>query len=256
MTIQYRIESFESVESTNLGIMRALESGEPEGLVWRARVQTGGYGRQGRSWSSPEGGLYQSMLLRPQVAVAELPTLSLVVALGVRSTIQCFFKLDEEEVQVKWPNDVICARGKLAGISLEAHAGGVCLGTGVNVFRPACEQPVGGKNTPAYVEDLLLEGTLPERGSAEADKLINAFGDELLQALENMHDLWQREGFAPFANAYRGYNDLRARRVRLVNLDGSVLAEGKAEDIDDQGRLLVATADGLQTISSGEVHIV
>lgn len=254
--MEFRIEQFEKVESTNIGIKCALEAGEPEGLVWRSRVQTGGYGRQGRTWSSPEGGLYQSVLLRPQVPLENLPTLSLVVALCVCDATRCFFGLDEEEVQVKWPNDVVSARGKLAGLSLEAHAGGVCLGMGVNVFRPASEQPVGGKNTPAYVEDMLLSGTLPERGSAEATALIGKFGDELLYALGNRYDLWQREGFAPFANVYRGCNDLRGRLVKLVTLDGSVIVEGEVEDVDDAGRLLVATAQGIVPVSSGEAHIM
>ena len=64
------------------------------------------------------------------------------------------------------------------------------------------------------------------------------------------------EGFAPFANAYRGCNDLRGRLVKLVTLDGSVIVEGEVEDVDDAGRLLVATAQGIVPVSSGEAHIV
>ena len=68
-------------------VKRALEAGEPEGLVVRALRQVSGYGRQGRSWTSPEGGLYCSLLLRPQVAPRELPTLSLVVGMAVRRAL-------------------------------------------------------------------------------------------------------------------------------------------------------------------------
>ena len=70
--------------STNEVVKHALEEGEPEGLAVRARCQSGGYGRQGRTWASPEGGLYLSLLLRPHVPPAQLPTLSLVAGLAVR----------------------------------------------------------------------------------------------------------------------------------------------------------------------------
>ena len=60
----------------------AIEDGEPEGLAIRAYRQTGGYGRQGRAWKSPRGGMYESILLRPEVEMRELPTLALVVAIA------------------------------------------------------------------------------------------------------------------------------------------------------------------------------
>ena len=83
MALRFRVESLEAVGSTNDEVKRALEAGEPEGLAVRARRQTGGYGRQGRAWASPEGGMYLSLLLRPDVLPAQLPTLSLVTGLAV-----------------------------------------------------------------------------------------------------------------------------------------------------------------------------
>ena len=83
MALRFRVESLEAVGSTNDEVKRALEAGEPEGLAVRARRQTGGYGRQGRAWASPEGGMYLSLLLRPDVPPAQLPTLSLVTGLAV-----------------------------------------------------------------------------------------------------------------------------------------------------------------------------
>ena len=69
----FRIALHEEVASTNDEVKRALEAGEPEGLVVRALLQVSGYGRQGRSWTSPEGGLYCSLLLRPQGRRANFP---------------------------------------------------------------------------------------------------------------------------------------------------------------------------------------
>ncbi|MBQ9043673.1 MAG: biotin--[Eggerthellaceae bacterium] len=118
----YRIERFDTVVSTNELVKHGIEMGYDEGLVCRAAEQVGGYGRQGRSWSSPRGGLYQSILLRPDVPAEQLPTLSLVVALSVRRALLSVAALMSDEVQVKWPNDVVCAKGKLVGISMEKHA--------------------------------------------------------------------------------------------------------------------------------------
>ena len=132
--LPFRILLLEEVSSTNDEVKRALEAGEPEGLVVRALAQVSGYGRQGRSWTSPEGGLYCSLLLRPQTAPRELPTLSLVVGMAVRrALVELAGVAAAETVRIKWPNDVVCEQGKLCGISLEAHGGGVCVGVGVNV---------------------------------------------------------------------------------------------------------------------------
>lgn len=110
MALRFRVESLEAVGSTNDEVKRALEAGEPEGLAVRARRQTGGYGRQGRAWASPEGGMYLSLLLRPDVLPAQLPTLSLVTGLAVRRALASLVTLDEaRRIKVKWPNDVIYA---------------------------------------------------------------------------------------------------------------------------------------------------
>lgn len=107
----FRIALHEEVASTNDEVKRALEAGEPEGLVVRALRQVSGYGRQGRSWTSPEGGLYCSLLLRPQVAPRELPTLSLVVGMAVRRALVALAGARAEEaVRIKWPNDVVLAQ--------------------------------------------------------------------------------------------------------------------------------------------------
>ena len=84
----FRLRELAEVSSTNDVVKRALEAGEPEGLAVRACRQTGGYGRQGRTWTSPEGGLYLSLLLRPRVPSAQLPTLSLVAGLAVRFVLR------------------------------------------------------------------------------------------------------------------------------------------------------------------------
>ena len=107
--MQFCVQSLESVSSTNDVIKQAIEAGEPEGLAVRALRQTAGYGRQGRAWESPIGGLYQSFLLRPDVPFSQLPTLSLLVGLAVRRAVASLVPTLADRAQVKWPNDLVVA---------------------------------------------------------------------------------------------------------------------------------------------------
>ena len=82
-----KLTVLDEVTSTNEVVKNALREGKAEGLIVRARRQLSGYGRQGREWDSPEGGLYMSILLRPDVAGSGLATLSLVVGLSVQRAL-------------------------------------------------------------------------------------------------------------------------------------------------------------------------
>lgn len=166
-----KLTVLDEVASTNEIVKNALREGKAEGLVVRARRQSGGYGRQGRPWDSPEGGLYMSLLLRPDVAGSGLATLSLVVGLSVQRALAALaMPAVEDGIQLKWPNDVVympadCERAdeyrKLCGISLEACGGGVCVGIGINVFPPEIEQPAVGRNVPEYMTDLMIASGTP-----------------------------------------------------------------------------------------------
>lgn len=123
----FRVRLLDEVSSTNDEVKRALDNGEPEGLVVRALRQAAGYGRQGRVWASPEGGLYCSLLLRPQVAPRELPTLSLVVGMAVRRALVALAgDVAADAVRIKWPNDVVLVPGR-ASAGADAGAADVAL---------------------------------------------------------------------------------------------------------------------------------
>ena len=245
--MEFRIERYDEVSSTNALVKAALEEGIPEGLAVRARTQSGGYGRQGRRWSSPAGGLYQSLLLRPDVPAASLPTLGLVVALAMVRALAAVAPAAAADLQVKWPNDVMAAGAKMVGISCEGHGGGLCLGTGVNVLRPVREVPLPGKNRAAYLQDYL-----PGADGAT----VEAAGDAFLDCFAAVYGLWQQRGFGAFADEYRERHCLEGRAVKLALPDGTVLGEGTVAGVDDGGRLLVRGSAGLHAYASGEVHIL
>lgn len=101
---------YEETESTNKVVKRAIEDGEAEGLVVRAWRQTGAYGRRGSAWSSPEGGLYLSVLLRPEAPAGQMPTLPLVAGLAVREALASLVLSDQaRRIKLKWPNDIVVA---------------------------------------------------------------------------------------------------------------------------------------------------
>ena len=267
-SLAFRLRTLAETTSTNDEVKHALEGGEPEGLAVRALCQTGGYGRQGRAWASPEGGLYLSLLLRPQVEVAALPTLSLVTGLAVRRAAADLLPAEHSDfVQVKWPNDLVVPEvslagwlpepesdqnasrlsfRKLCGISVEVHAGGVCVGVGVNVQPPAAPTnvAVGGKNVPVYLRELGFEGEVGDVAEA------------VLRAFAPLYCTWSSAGFDAFVDEYAAHAALTGRNVRMVNHAGDVVAQGEVASIDASGRLILRQPDGaLMSVSSGEARL-
>lgn len=272
----FRIRVLDEVESTNVEVKRAIDEGEPEGLVVRARCQTEGYGRQGRAWRSPVGGLYFSMLLRPSAPTAELPTLALTAGLAVRRALARIVRPElSDNVRVKWPNDIVVSADaselpagmslpfglarryfKLCGISSEARGGAVCVGVGVNVFAP--DVPIDGeaardaKNAPAYLAALVDEGRL--QGADPESEVLRA----ILEEFEPLYRRWSREGFAPLAAEYAASESLRGNYVDVVDLTGAAIVTGTVEGVAADGCLLVRDEKNgvVVPVSSGEAHIV
>lgn len=298
--MEFRVRCYDEVGSTNELVKHAIEGGEPEGLAVAARVQTAGYGRQGRAWASPAGGMYLSLLLRPDVPLVQLPTLSLVVGMAVRRAVASFVPEDAaERVLIKWPNDVVvgdsacvarvdAAGGpidaaevfadpssaggpaapsaasapfrKICGISLEQHAGGICVGIGVNVAPPEGDgvvPQVGGKNVPAYVVDLAGRTRVGDDGAPSASELIERVRAAVLREFGAFYERWVVEGFAALLDEYAAHAALTGMRVSIVNLDGSVQVAGTVRGVDAFGRLLVEPSDasGVVAVSSGEAHV-
>src|ERR1700733_1350391 len=106
ITHLWRIKKLDTVASTNDEAKReAIVSDEPEGLVVWAKQQTAGRGRYGRSWGSPEGNLYISILLRPGCDTMHAPQYGFGASLAIRDTVHGF--LPKANVALKWPNDVL-----------------------------------------------------------------------------------------------------------------------------------------------------
>lgn len=137
------IEVFDELESTNAAMKARGRAGALHGAALRARVQTAGRGQRAHTWSSPEGGLYLSILIRPGVPRDALPGLPVACALGALRALR---EAGCPRASLKWPNDIVVGRRKLAGMLTELSSSkeGVfaVYGIGVNMKAPVIDATV------------------------------------------------------------------------------------------------------------------
>jgi BirA family biotin operon repressor/biotin-[acetyl-CoA-carboxylase] ligase len=216
-------------ESTQL----LLGPDDPEGAIATTDHQTGGRGRRGRSWvEAPGTSVLVSVLLRPP---PELPAPQLSLVGGLAAAIAAEEALGLA-AQIKWPNDVMVDRRKLAGVLAEARDGVVVLGIGVNVNQTPEQLPADARVPAASLRT--VDGR--ERDREEVLAL-------LLETLDGLYARWRVGGLDAL------YDDLGARdflRGRRVTVDG---VEGTAQMICRDGRLELSTGSGPVLVESGEV---
>jgi BirA family biotin operon repressor/biotin-[acetyl-CoA-carboxylase] ligase len=231
--------------STNDLATIAAREGAPHGATWVAEQQTRGRGRRGHSWFSPPGeGLLFSVLLRVQCAPARIPPLALVAGLAVRDAVAA---ASGAPTEIKWPNDVLVAGRKLAGVLVEAVTIGsrveaVVVGIGINVHTRTFPAEIAGIATSVAQVSAATSPFL-DRASLLAN---------VLSVLDREVHVAVGRGLGLLRRRLEQADALRGHRVRSDSGD-----EGLAAGIDDDGRLLVRRDDGmLIRWSTGEVHLV
>ncbi len=219
-------------DSTNNDTKKLAAQGAPHGTVVVANRQTAGRGRMGRSFLSPQGGIYMSVLLRPECQASALLHLTCAVAVGVCDAIEkcCGFRPG-----VKWINDLILNNKKLGGIltELSLNADGTVnyaiIGIGLNVDA-----------VPDEVADMAT--------SLSADK--TTVTAALIDTLSRM-DFMDKSGLMA---RYRRDCMTLGHRVRVVQATGEFI--GTAMDLTEDGSLIVRKNDNTTvTVGSGEVSV-
>jgi BirA family biotin operon repressor/biotin-[acetyl-CoA-carboxylase] ligase len=229
------------IDSSNAEAARRIEAGQESSQLIVARSQSAGRGRRGRQWLSPlDAGLYISLTRSFSQSPTELQGLSLVTALTVQETVH---KLGLSGARVKWPNDVLVADKKLAGILLETcrHGEGnvIIFGIGINLALP--DQLVKDLDRP--VTDLQRE---MGREVTQSELLSSL----LTQWLANV-ELFQQRGFAAFVERWNACDRYRGAQIDIIN--GSRRQRGISRGVNRQAALLLDTGQGLEVISGGEV---
>lgn len=238
------IQYFDSLSSTNDFGLAWADEGAPDGALVAADTQTGGRGRLGRKWITlPGTALAFSLILRPRPE--EIQHLVLFSPLGALA-LACALENLGLQPQIKWPNDVLLQRCKIAGILAEAswlgaHLQAVVVGIGVNVAPESVPPP----------ETLLFPAVSIE---AALGKPVNRL--ELLKILLHHLFAWREHlGTAEFLQAWSSRLAFRNEWVRVEQTGQSPL-EGRLLDVEIDGSLSLAQMNGDKiSITVGDVHL-
>ena len=230
---------YETLGSTNAEALSRARAGERGPLWITAKAQTAGRGRRGSQWISPPGNLYTTLLLTEPSPGPQAPQLSFVAALALHDGIAACAPQLGPILKLKWPNDLLIGRAKVAGVLIEGESDpsfAVAIGFGVN-----CGSHPHNAAYPAI--DLATAGAVvtPE---ALFVTLSAAMWDRLKQ--------WHRGlGFAAIRADWlkRAAGLGEALQVRLPEREVS----GRFQGLDDAGRLLLKQANGMTAVTAGEV---
>jgi BirA family transcriptional regulator, biotin operon repressor / biotin---[acetyl-CoA-carboxylase] ligase len=227
----------DSVTSTMDVAAALMLEGAEHGVVVAAREQTAGRGRRGATWISPPGaGLYFSFIARPRDP-RSIQLITLAAGVGVRDGVVTATGLAPD---LKWPNDLLVGRRKLAGILAEGHQLGssdaaVVIGAGINVQPAAYPPEVAARATS-------LEGELGRVVDAELllAAILMGLDGRLASLAQNPGDILQAwRAASPSANGTR------------VEWDGR---HGVTSGIDDTGALLIRTSANVERLIAGDIH--
>lgn len=239
----YDVEVVDAAPSTNALVVDRARQGAAAGLVIVAEHQTSGRGRLDRSWTTPaRAALTLSVLLRPAAPQSRWPWLPLLTGVAV---VEALRAAGAPTANLKWPNDVLLADLKVAGLLLEAittpNGPAAVIGIGLNVSSTTSELPV------PTATSLGIAGV-------EVDRTELLVG--LLGALGGGYDDWgdadgdpQRSGLSA---AYADVSSTVGQSVR-VDLPGGASITGEAMGIADGGGLVVAHSGTSVTVGAGDV---
>lgn len=232
---------FKRVSSTNDVAKDLASKGAPEGLLVLAEEQTKGRGRMGRSWFSPLGGLWFTLLLRPTISPEKVPLLALMLGVGVARGLSTLGL----KCRLKWPNDVLINGKKVCGILTELDAemdrvNYVIAGIGINVNNEVKDFPSEFKPSATTVKEEL---------GREVYRVVLL--TEILKELESMYNAFLRGNRELVLNEWRRLSSTLGRRVKVVSRDRIV--EGEALDVSKDGALIIRLKNGsLEEILSGD----
>ena len=227
----------DEADSTNTCAKKLASGGAPAGTVVLAERQTAGRGRLGHSFLSPAGGLYMSVILRPEGEPERCLHLTACAAVAAMRAIE---ETTGVRTQIKWPNDLLCGEKKVCGILTERSGDAVILGIGIN-----CNQTEFDPSIAGIASSLRLETGRPVDRSALAGNLIH-----MIYALSLTL-------FTHKENWLRRYRDACLTPGHDVSLlRGDTAAAAHADGIGENGELLVTYPDGTKdTVTFGEVSV-
>lgn len=239
-TILYEPE----MDSTNIQAKRLGEHDAVNGTVVVTECQTAGRGRRGKTWVSPAGNCYFSILLRPEVLVDRASIITLVSAMALAKAIKQVAALD---TMIKWPNDVIANGKKLCGILTESstdleYINYAVVGIGINANQT---------DFPEEIKDMASSIRLETGKEINRAELLGTF----LNIFETYYETFlETEDLTKLSEKYNRLLVNRGREVKIIEKETERILT--AVGIDDKGGLIVEDCNGQrETIISGEVSV-
>ncbi len=241
----FNLEVHDHLESTNTYLMKKLSSGQAHASCVAANLQTNGRGRRGRSWQAGLGAsLTFSLLWRFQCGASALSGLSLAVGVALMRTLH---SVGITQAQLKWPNDVLIGREKLAGILIELQGdmegpSAAVIGIGINLNLPT--------NIKQQIDQPATDLASASSRTMNPNELLGALLKHLTQILNN----FEQQGFAEVRDEWIKHHAYHQQPVKMLHPDGRETL-GTVIDVAEDGILLVRTAQGDQRFSSGEISL-
>ncbi len=243
----FPIRYFPVTDSTNTQAWRLALEGAPEGTAVVADAQTRGKGRLTRSWESPPGtNIYTSLVLRPRIAPAAAPQLTLVAGVAVAELLAGYLPAG---VTIKWPNDILIGGKKICGIltEMKSSAAGIdfiILGIGININAERAAFAPEIRETATSLK--IATGTKFDRR-----ELIS----ELFSRLEKWYSVFLNRGFPGVRETWLQYADIMERPVRVVFKED--VHSGIVTGIDDDGTLVMQDSQGVtRRVVAGDVYLL
>lgn len=241
------VHFLETTESTNSVALELGRQGAADGTLVIAETQTKGRGRLSRKWVSPKGaGLYFSLILRPNLAPADFPKITLAAGVALCKALE---NVADVAPQIKWPNDILFDGKKCGGILAEAEGllGNdepfVVLGVGLNITTPLS----------AFPEDLRPRVTTL-KDAAGQDVLRGELLKIILQQLDGVLERSWKGDFLRILDEWRGRDAVLGKKLSWVTLPGSIVT-GISLGPDDQGILHIQDDRGtIHEVISGDVN--
>lgn len=236
-SLDWKVHTYAQLPSTQDYVKELGDEGLPEGIVVQCLTQTKGRGRHGNTWTSPMGGLYMSVLLRPRCPAAMAGQLSFVVAVAVSAAINEVLATGHFKT-LKWPNDILIDGKKCAGILLESGMKGamidwLAVGIGVNILS-APEEAV-------CLQEVCKGRQVP----------VHPFRDIVLSHLSAYYTHWKEKGFAEIRNLWMTQAHALGQSITVRTGDRKDI--GIFKGINDNGELLLEENGVIKTISAAEI---
>ncbi|MCU7843807.1 MAG: bifunctional biotin--[acetyl-CoA-carboxylase] ligase/biotin operon repressor BirA [Candidatus Thiodiazotropha sp. (ex Monitilora ramsayi)] len=234
----------DTLTSTNTWLMQRGEAGESSGAVCLAEQQLSGRGRRGRQWVSPYGrNIYFSILWRFDFAPMQVAGLSLAAAIGV---LRVLHELNCHEAGLKWPNDILWKKRKLAGLLLEVSGESsgpsqVVIGVGLNTYLGEAGMSID----QPWVDLNSIPGIVPFNR--------NEFAALLISQMIRIISIYQREGLAAFVDEWHRYDLMVGEEVEIRS--ATQCHHGTHLGIDITGAIRLKTQEGERLFHAGEVSL-